>query len=233
MKHIALVIGFILVLTSGAIAQTRSANLSSITPLDLKPPVVMAENMPSPSVVFPEFSDSLSAAALASFPSEPAMPQEVQGVFPNFNWEAYAGYTYVRFYAYPGTTVNRNGFDLSVAYYFHGGWLGAEGALTATFGSLSGQTSDLVVGAGGPKVRWSGPRGVNLWAHGLMGGTNFTPKTPYGNEGALAYEAGAGVDINSRHQRLAYRVEGDIVGARLFGTSQYSPKISVGVVYKF
>jgi hypothetical protein len=166
--------------------------------------------------------------------AEPAVPpQSVQGVFPNSDWQAYIGYTFLRFYVVPGSEVNNNGFDGSLAYYYRGGWFGGEGELVGAFGSLSGQTSNFFLGAGGPKIRWSAPGGTDLWAHALVGGANFSPQTIYGKEAALAYELGAGIDIASRHQRIAYRIEADAVGTRFFGTYQYSPKISVGVVYRF
>ena len=173
-----------------------------------------------------------------SFPtpaaSEPAFPapQGVQGVLPGTNWQVYTGYAFARFYAYPGTTLNNNGFELAASYYFKN-WLGAEAELFATFASLTGQRSDFLVGAGGPKLRWAARNGIELWAHGLVGGAYFTPQTPYGNDRALAYEAGAGVDIPSRHRRLAYRVEADMVGTRFFSAYQYSPKVSAGIVWKF
>ena len=179
-------------------------------------------------------------AALAEAPAEfpeplPASPepQKVAGVFPSYRWQVYVGYAYSRFYAYPGATPNENGFDLAAAYYFGPGWLGAEGELTPVFGSLAGKSSSLVFGGGGPKVRWSGPRGVDVWAHAIAGGAHFTPHTPYGGESSFGYELGAGIDIRSRYRRLAYRVEGDMVGTHFFGTFQYSPKISAGVVLNF
>ncbi|HVB59340.1 MAG TPA: hypothetical protein VNE63_23280 [Candidatus Acidoferrales bacterium] len=196
-------------------------------------------SMPSASEAGAMAANSPIVAELTPFspysplPSEPAMPQSVQGVFPSSNWQAYIGYTFVRFYVVPGTTVNSNGFDGSLAYYYRGGWFGGEGEFVGAFGSLSGQTSNFLLGAGGPKVRWSGSSGLEIWAHGLVGGAHFSPQTTYGDEQALAYELGAGVDIPGRHQRIAYRLEGDMVGTRFFGSYQYSPKISVGVVYKF
>lgn len=231
MKPLGFMLGLILVLAAGAGAQDGREEALEQDVCSLQPVYfVSAISLLRPFSAAPSALADPAANPLPA--SEPPVPQQVQGVFPRSNWQAYAGYAYARFYAFPGTTVNRNGFDFSVAYYFKN-WLGAEGELVATFGSLSGQTSDFIVGAGGPKLRWSAPNGIEVWAHGLIGGANFTPQTPYGKEGALAYEFGVGVDIPSRHRRFAYRVEGDMVGTRFFGTYQYSPKISVGIVYKF
>ena len=69
--------------------------------------------------------------------------------------------------------------------------------------------------------------------HALVGLAHFVPLTPYGSDNALAIEAGGGLDIAPKNGRLAYRVEGDVIGTYFFGTYQYSPKISVGLVYKF
>jgi hypothetical protein len=67
----------------------------------------------------------------------------------------------------------------------------------------------------------------------LIGSAHFTPKTPYGGESALAYKAGGGIDFSFRHSRLAYRVSVDVIGTRFFGTYQYSPQTSAGIVLRF
>ena len=88
-----------------------------------------------------------------------ARAQGVQGVFVPTSGEAYVGYSYMRFYALPGDTVNLNGFDASVAYYLHAKWFAPEGELTGVFGSQAGAGSTLVVV---PCSRWkftSGGRG--------------------------------------------------------------------------
>jgi hypothetical protein len=173
---------------------------------------------------------NLGATSLSSKPADP--PQTVYGVHENYSWQAYLGYTYLRFYEVPGTTQNKNGFNYSMVYFINK-WIGADGEFVATFGSQSGTSSHLLLGMGGGRVRWAAPRGLELWAHGLAGESHFTPQTPYGGQSAMGFEAGAGVDINAHHRRLAYRVSGDMVGTRYFNTYQYSPKISVGVVFKF
>jgi hypothetical protein len=169
-------------------------------------------------------------AALAN-PNPPEPPQGVYGVFPKYDWELSAGYTFVRFYEVPGVSENTNGAYGSVVYYVKD-WIGAEGEVAASFGTLSGSTSHFVLGAGGVRLRWPVSRGFQLWGHALAGFSNLSPETPYGKTTAFAYEAGAGVDISARHH-WAYRVEGDAVGTFFFNTHQVSPKFSVGVVYKF
>lgn len=158
--------------------------------------------------------------------------QPIYGVFPDLDWQVYGGFTYTRFYELQGTTVDTEGFDFAVTYYPHIGWIAAEGDVGATFGSQVGQHTQLVTEMGGIRLRWP-ERASNAWAHGLAGGAYLAPKTVYGGQHAFAYEIGAGVDLAHRRSRLSYRVEGDIVGTFFFGTYQYSPKVSVGVVYSF
>jgi hypothetical protein len=67
----------------------------------------------------------------------------------------------------------------------------------------------------------------------LFGYAHETPQTIFGSTSALAYTLGGGIDIGARNRRFAYRISADMVGSRFFSTYQYSPKISVGIVYKF
>jgi hypothetical protein len=164
-------------------------------------------------------------------PAEP--PQGVQGVFQTYEWQAYVGYTYVRFFQVPGTEINTNGFNFSVQYYFYKDWIAADGEFVSTFGSQFGSTANYLMGLGGIRLRKSGPRGIELWAHLLGGGAHYTPQTAYGGEGSLAYEAGGGIDIDAHHHRLAYRLAVDAAGTNFFHTYQVSPKVSAGVVFKF
>jgi hypothetical protein len=173
---------------------------------------------------------TLAAAPTASGPAEP--PQGVHGVYPSYYWQVYAGYTYFRFYEIPNLTANMNGFNFAVAYYFRP-WIAVDGEIMAAFASQSGVNSRFATGMGGVRVRLPSRGGVEFWGHGLAGGAHFLPQTPFGSQNALAYEGGAGVDLNPHHGRLTYRVQGDILGTHFFGTNQASPKISVGLVYKF
>jgi hypothetical protein len=179
----------------------------------------------------PEFEPN--AASPAPVPAEP--PQVVYGVKPNYYFQAYLGYTFVRFYEVPGTEVNMNGFNYSIVYYpdYFKGWIAADGEFVATFGSQFNEKARYLVGMGGARFRWALPRNVEFWAHALVGGSHYVPQTSYGTEGALAYELGGGVDINTRNSRWAYRIGADVVGTRYFSTYQFSPKVSVGLVYKF
>jgi hypothetical protein len=174
-----------------------------------------------------------TSAASAS-PASPAAdpPQGVQGVYVNYNWQAYAGYTFFRFYEVPGTQLDTNGFNLSMQYYFTN-WFGLDGEFAATDTRQSHTNGWFLFGGGGPRFRWSGPRGLELWGHVLVGYSHFTPQTPFGSQDAFAYEAGGGGDINIRRSRWALRLGADMVASHYFGTYQYSPKAFAGVVYKF
>jgi hypothetical protein len=122
---------------------------------------------------------------------------------------------------------------MSLSYYYKGGWVAADGEFMATFGSQFNQRSRFLFAGGGPRFRWAGERHVEFWGHALVGGSHYTPQTAFGSQSAFAYEAGLGVDALAHHQRLAYRLEVDMLGTRYFGTYQYSPKASVGIVWKF
>jgi hypothetical protein len=184
-------------------------------------------------------SSSLDSAPMASSSEGSGSaaadpPQGVYGVKPNYPFEGYVGYTFLRFYEVPRTTVNMNGLNFSVVY-FPETWIGADGEFVLTLGNQYPYQARFLLGMGGVRVRTMAPfqRNINLWAHVLAGGTHFTPQTAYGGQGAFAYEFGVGVDINFAHPRYALRVSADGVGTTYFGTYQLSPKISVGGVYRF
>jgi len=178
-------------------------------------------------------SAGLTPAPNAS-PARPAAdpPQGVQGVFVNYSWQAYFGYTFVRFYEVPGMQQDTNGFNYSMVYFLKD-WFGLDGEFAATHTSQNAFNGWLLFGGGGPRFRWSGPRGLELWGHVLFGYSHFTPQTSYGGQGAFAYTAGGGADINIRHTRWALRLGADMVATNYFNTYQYSPKAFAGIVYKF
>lgn len=189
----------------------------------------------------PEFeasgeSRAAAPSSVALSDSSAQQPPSVYGVFQQYNWQIYAGYSFFRFYlvSKPDTILSLNGLDVGIVYYtpkFTS--LGVEGQFVGEYGSYIGYTAKLAVGLGGVRYRWSAPRGIELWAHGLIGGTGFVPQTAFGSDAALAYEAGGGVDVSAHHRRLAYRLELDMLGTRYFGTYQLSPRVSVGIVFKY
>ena len=247
MRQVVLVIGVVLLLSGlfsgSASAQTNPNNLSLFLPATttstdgasfvIAPlPFTSATNT-NASAPFAFALTPMNTPSLSAFSQPAALPQQdVQGVFQNFSWQAYAGYTFVRFFQVPGIQVNTNGLNFGVVYYFRD-WIGADGEFVGTFGSQYGDTAKFLVGMGGGRLRWSAPRGLELWAHALVGGSHYLPRTANGDTGALAYEFGGGVDISAGRRRWAYRLSGDVVGTRFFNTYQYSPKFSAGIVFKF
>jgi hypothetical protein len=161
-----------------------------------------------------------------------ASAQGVQGVYANSNVEVYGGFTYFRFYEAPHLATNMEGFNFSVAYYPRQ-WVALDGEVVGAFGSQSGTNTQYFIGVAGPRLRWSSPRGIDVWGHVLGGGTHFSPQTPYGNQEAFAFELGGGIDLTPPHRRFAYRVSADMVGTTYFSTYQLSPKVSAGIVFKF
>ena len=92
--------------------------------------------------------------------------QDVQGVFQNFQWQAYLGYTYVRFWETPSAQVNTNGLNFGVVYYFKD-WIGGDGEFVGTFGSQYGDRAKFLLGMGGARFRWSAPRGLSFGRTGF------------------------------------------------------------------
>ena len=231
MRHLGLVLGAVVLCALSTSAQASLESPASSTQatwgaVSLAPAadtlyaVASTPTTPSSSLVQPAQPD-------------PAPASLVQSVFQTYNLQAYFGYTFFRFYLEPKLTNNMNGLNLGLDYYPGGGWIGVDGEFVGTFGSAPGCTTKFVMAAGGPRFRWQGPRGIEVWAHGLAGYSNFLPQTAFGNHSAFAYEAGAGVDLNIRQQRWALRLAGDAIGTHYFSTFQISPKFSAGVVFKF
>jgi len=230
MRHVGFVLGAIVLFAAGAGAQTSPAVLASgaqNTSSDAPAAYALYAVASLPAIPAP------AVPSLAE-PAQPAAPASlVQSVFQTYDLQAYAGYTFFRFYAEPKFTNDMNGINLGITYYPGGGWIGVDGDFIGTFGSTPTCTTKFVMASGGPRFRWLGPRGIEVWAHGLVGYSNFLPQTALGNHSAFAFQAGAGVDLNIRQQRWAIRLAGDVIGTRYFSTGQYSPKVSAGLVYKF
>jgi hypothetical protein len=245
MRQAFAILGMVFISVSSATAQEHPANARLLTtsyftlapgadsaigttPLSIAPGTLASEPGSSVAPALESFASAANAAPAAS----PADPQYVQGVYVNYNWQAYIGYTFLRFYEVPGLQQSTNGFNYSMVYYFKN-WFGVDGEFAASRTSQSGINGWLLFGGGGPRFRWSGPRGLELWGHVLFGYSHLTPQTPFGTQSAFAYEAGGGGDLNILRSRWALRIGADMFGSHYFGTYQYSPKVFAGVVYKF
>jgi len=235
MRQAALLFGVFVLCAAGASAQVESANpplFASSAPEaapNVTAPVAASDLATEPASPIGAGSDAI-AGSLPEAAGSAAQQVNVTGVFPQYHWQAYAGYTFFRFYAVPGQDHNTNGLDLSLQYFPWAGHLAADGEFMGTFGPGGAK---FVAGMGGARGRWAIPLGMEVWGHGLVGESHFLPQTPYGNQSALAYEVGGGLDFGSIHGRFAYRVSADMVGTHFFGTYQYSPKLSVGIIFKY
>ncbi len=228
MKHFMFLVVAVFLFAFVSSAQVNPANYTLIASPFAAPNSQMA--LASSTAAAPA-ADASAAALFPALPS-PAMPQAATRVYETYYWQASISYTFFRFYETRGVQENMNGFNYSMVYYFLN-WLGADGEFLAAFGSQTGTSSHFLFGGGGPRFRWSGPRGLELWGHGLVGYSHFTPQTPLGGQSAFAYELGGGVDLTLRNRHWAYRAEGDVIGSRFFNTYQFSPTFSGGIVFKF
>jgi hypothetical protein len=237
MKFIpALFLGF-LVAATGASAQSSFSKSVSLVPS----PFVAAASAPSSnfssapapsSSILADFAAPVASPEPVPTPAPAAMPQAVQGVFEKYDTDISIGYTFMRFYEVPGDTLNGNGFNASAVYWYRD-WWGPDGEFFATYSRQPGVNSWVAIAAGGLRVRKVMDRGLDVWAHGLIGGAYLAPKSPYGGEGAASAVLGVGADLNAHHRHVAYRLAVDAVGTRFFATYQISPKVSLGVVFKF
>jgi hypothetical protein len=232
MRHVVLLLGAILIFALNAHAQTNTDDsLAELSPVQAPAPTVtpIGTAMFALATAPPPFPDPFAASGAG----DPQAP--VQGVFRDYYWRIYAGYSFFRFYiaSKPTVTVNTNGLDLGIVYYPHVGWIGVEGQFVGEYGGLFDQSLKFGLGLGGVRFRWSAPRQAEVWGHALVGGTRFVPQTAFGGQGAFAFETGAGVDFGSHRRRWAIRGEADLVGTRYFSTYQYSPRFAGGIVFKY
>lgn len=233
MKYISVLLGGLLLVAVNAGAQANFGSSVSLAAPAFMTYAIAPATPASPAANSPVALTPSPFASPAQPPALPAaMPQDVQGVFEKYDWDVYAGYTFFRFYEVPGVTSNMNGGNISAVYWYRD-WLGADAEVMATYGSQPGQNSWLVFAGIGPRFRYTGPKGIDLWAHALVGGMYITPQTPYGGQGAVAGLAGVGVDLNAHSRHIALRLAVDGIASRYFNTYQISPKASVGLVYKF
>jgi hypothetical protein len=234
MRQTGLLLAVILLLAGSAAAQANSdtslpAAPAAATVAPTEPSLFAVATTPALAAAN---DPGAGASGTSGSPSSDQQPT-VYGVFQNYNFQVSGGYTFLRFYVVPKVTLNMNGLNLGMVYYPGGRWIGADGEFDGAWGSVIGQSAKYVMGLGGGRFRWSAPRGLEVWGHGLVGGSHFLPQTSFGQQQAFTYLVGGGVDINVHERRFAYRVSADLVGTRYFGTYQYSPKVSVSFVYKF
>jgi hypothetical protein len=143
------------------------------------------------------------------------------------------GVTYLNFHEGPGTVPNGVGFTASLVDYKD--WLGAEVQVSDVFGSTSGKASLPLFAGGGIRFRWLPPRNYQFqpWGHFVIGFSHLYPNTSLGNNQAVAFKAGGGIDFNPHRSRIGFRVSADLFRSGFFKTYQLSPEFSAGIVYHF
>jgi hypothetical protein len=238
MRYLAFLSGLVLLLSISSGAQTTTSNSVLLPSSYFAVPATSDAPTNPPGIALTPFSSApvntppgvlAASTPLSLLPAAP--PQDVTSVFQSYAWQLYGGYTFQRFYELPGVTPNMNGFNLSVVYYWKD-WLGVDGEFAATHATQDNVSSWFLFGGAGPRFRWSAKKGIEIWAHALAGYSHFTPQTSAGLQHAFAYELGGGVDLPFK-ERWAIRLGADAMCTRYFNTSQYSPKASAGLVFRF
>jgi hypothetical protein len=250
MRYMSALVGVILLAALSASAQQNpigTASLPSHPGATIETPAPVPPSTSLFALASPDLDASIrTPAALAQnvfmpatfadptilTPASASGPQAIPGVFENYSWQAYLGYTFVRFYELPDVAENQNGVNGGVTWFYND-WLGVDVEALGVHGTLAGASSWTIFVGVGPRVRmWAG-RNLEVFGHTLIGGAAFWPDTPYGSQGAFGYELGGGVDLRPHRSKFALRLEGDVLGTRFFQTNQWSPKVSAGIVYKF
>ena len=117
MKRLAVLVAAVFLLGIGTKAQgTQQTPPLSVAPIGQTSAQLAAAAATTPSwlassslILGLSGSASPPAASAALESAEP--PQGVYGVKPIYPFQGYIGYTFLRFYEVPGTTVNTNGFN--------------------------------------------------------------------------------------------------------------------------
>src|SRR5271163_746516 len=242
MRYFSILLGLVLLLSLSAGAQSAASNSGLLPASYFAVPATPDLAVNAPTISLTPFSAApvntppgglapSTPLSLSLMPAPAAPPQDVTSVFENYAWQLYGGYTFLHFYELPGITSSMNGFNFSVVYYWKD-WFGVDGEFAATHATQDNVSSWFLFGGGGPRFRWSARKGIEVWAHALVGGSHFTPQTPAGSQQAFAYELGGGVDLPFK-PRWAIRLGADALNTSYFNTHQYSPVAHAGLVFRF
>jgi hypothetical protein len=238
MRYLAFLSGLVVLCAGNAGAQLNASNYSLLPPPSFASPTVStALATPSNATLVPSLASTLTSTPVADpnalflLPAPAPKPQDVTSVFVNYAWQAYIGYSFMRFYELPSITKNTNGYNFGIVYYVTNHW-GIDGEFQGDYLHQAGTSGWFLFGGGGARFRWALPRNMEIWAHGLGGWSHFTPQTAAGNQQAPAFELGGGLDLAFK-PRWSLRVAADCVATRYFDTYQFSPKGTAGIVFKF
>jgi hypothetical protein len=151
-------------------------------------------------------------------------------------WQVGMGFEYLHFNVL-GVKFHDFAYKLDGARYLNN-WFAVEGTVIAGFGHVEGapniDAKSLFLG-GGPHVTLYNSKHLEPWVH-VLGGwerLRFTQGGNLGSNSHAAFYAGGGLDYKIRATRLAWRIQGDYIGAN-FGpkiTSNYA--FGTGVVINF
>jgi hypothetical protein len=179
--------------------------------------------------------DSSAVLDTASAAAEPA-PQGGRSTGDPDPWQLDVGYQY-QHYKVLGQNFQTQGFHLGVTRKLND-WYGVEGIAAMGFGH-TGTPLNLVAKslflAGGPRISVFNNRRLVPWGHMLVGWQHlrFTQTTTIGNNSALGFMAGGGVDFKLK-PALFWRVQGDFLGTHFSGnTIEKNYSIGTGLVLKF
>jgi hypothetical protein len=240
MRYFVFLSGLVLLLCISTGAQTSTSNSALLPSSYFAVPANSDAPTNAPAIALTPFSSATAntppgvlaaSTPLSLLPAPAVPPQDVTSVFESYAWQLYGGYTFQRFYELPNITPSMNGFNFSVVYYWKD-WFGLDGEFAATHATQDNVSSWFLFGGGGPRFRWSARKGIEVWAHALVGGSHFTPQTPAGSQQAFAYELGGGVDLPFK-PRWALRLGADAMSTTYFNTHQFSPAAHAGLVFRF
>jgi hypothetical protein len=192
MKHAAFLFGVILLFGASAGAQINSDNSLPPAPeagfasAPVTSPTLLAATATPSSSAFDGPGTPISSSAASG--AKDAQQPTVYGVFQNYNWQAYVGYSFFRFYAAPKVTLNMNGVNLGIVYYPRGLWIGADGEFMGEFGSYGrygGQSAFAYEAGGGVDInihhqRWAVRAQADLVGTRFFSTYQYSPKIAFG-----------------------------------------------------
>jgi hypothetical protein len=121
MRYVAFLLGLVVLGAGTAGAQLNASNYTLIPPpafsssVNLADPAAALPAAPAPSLAYTLTSAPASDPNPFLVPAAPApKPQDVTSVFENYSWQAYLGYTYMRFYELPSITKSTNGYNFGI-----------------------------------------------------------------------------------------------------------------------
>lgn len=219
MCKVIAVLGALIFLSIAAPAQEMSANTT-----------LAASANPTQLANLGKFSFGLPRSSASPWP-RPAPPYAASGEFDVYTWQVSLGYSFVHLQYVENSSINYNGIDSSVSYFFNQ-YVAAEGNVTPGFGSHGRTGAKFLLYGGGVRVARRSGRRWEPWGHVTVGRANVYPQTASPSTGGLAIQSGGGYDYRLT-PRLSVRGEGDWIHSRLFNASQNNLKFVTGFVFNF